>query len=257
MSSFSATPNGRMPCCVILVAYHASDYETVLRLLEEFKFQTGFNWQYAIVVDNRRVLKPGKLPNNLSVEVIQGTNTFWEFSGWDQGLRHAAKWPESGVIALLNDSFVRNWTVTRASHPYIQMMQAAAAAGFIAAWRDSFSILRPPYFSRRTNSRLAFLHTQHCVVMADSIESAIEVAQQHFNSGKALFTAAELAVLSRWERSQPGRWPVASMPDRRTRIFLEHHLFDTVPVRLMQWFPGSLMSSLRYSLLRRMHGERR
>lgn len=242
---------------LILVSYYARTVDDIVRLLKSFEAVARKRHQEVLVVDNAGFLPLGTVAGDGRLEIIRGSNSSWEFSGWYEGLSYAARWPSTYVLTLLNDSYQRNWTITKASRSIIDAMYGAADNEVIAGWLDNFSMLKRPHFSRRPNSRLIVLAASSRDVMANSLRTAIESCRAITNSGGELFNAIDHKRLEAWIASQPGRWTPEISSTRLQRIFLEHHMFDGVPHSRLQFFPRTYGGTLVYGVLRRLFREQR
>lgn len=240
---------------VILVAYHLNDADEAFALINDFCQKIHLKCSAAIVVDNGGRMKL-HVDEGGGYRVIRGDNSAWEFTGWLAGIS-AMSGMNVPVVALLNDSYGRNWSVSPLSRAYLRRMYRAALNGRVAGWLDNFSHLRPPRFSRRPNSRLVFASGISLQSLALSLNQAISMLSVLREEGQPLFSVDEQACLDRWAASQPGRWAPETLPYRMQRIFLEHHMFDGLAPRLMQFFPSTWLESLTYGVMRRLLGERR
>lgn len=250
----SATATNRVG--VILVTYYILDAPTALRLIDDFCAASRLVCDCAVIVDNNGALV-GQTSSDSRFTIVAGDNTFWEFSGWLQGLIAARNWSKPAVTVMLNDSYTRNWGISAASRFVIRRMHAAALDGRVAGWLDNFSHLRRPRFSRRPNSRLVVLPTSATGLLAASIEAAIRSLTNHLRDGNSLFSAEEQPCIDRWMASQGGRWDSKGIATRSRRIYLEHHILDSLPPRAVVWFPLSWLGSIAYAAWRHACRERR
>ena len=240
---------------VILVAYHLSEADKAFALVDDFCKRMRLPYSIAIVVDNGGSMK--QLADNAGRRrVILGDNSAWEFTGWLKGM-DAMFGTNFPVVALLNDSYGRNWSLSPLSLAYLSRMYRAARNGCVAGWLDNFSYITPPRFSRRSNSRIVFVPGTALQSLSLSLHQAIATLRVLREEGSPLFSADETACLDRWAKSQPGRWAPQTLPYRKQRIFLEHHMFDGLAPRLLRFFPGTWLGSLVYGVFRRVLGERR
>lgn len=247
-----ATASGNQ---LVLVTYYLASAEQVADLVTELQAAIGLEYDRVVIVDNGGAIVDAG-PVGARMTVLRGTNRFYEFSGWLEGL--AVLGPvEGGIITLLNDSFGRNWTISAASRPILAAMVADARAGKIAGWLDNFSYLTRPYFARRPNSRIVMIAPRAAAALAASLAAAIDQCESQIDRGEALFDAASQTRLDRWTATQHGRWSGAALTTRAKRIFVEHHLFDEVPPALLSLRPRYYLSSLMYAASRRFHREAR
>lgn len=249
-----ATGGGKV---MVLVCYYLQTIDDVASLVRSYEDALGVSFERIVAVDNSGSLSQADAASAGRIEVIAGTNTLWEFSGWIEGMDHAATGQAFETITLINDSFVRNWTITNASRPHIHAMYRAADRGRIAGWVDNFSLFSPPYFSARVNSRLVVCGHGRAAMLRNSIEAAIGSYKARIASGAPLFSPEEQAVLDRWVQSQGGRWSASVMESRSARIFIEHHIFDAVDRNDLALVPGGLIKRALYSVARRRYKERR
>lgn len=241
---------------LIIVSYYLRTLDDILQVVEHFNSDVGYLHHKVLIVDNAAALPVGKLLGERSIEIIRGSNRVWEFSGWLEGLESVGWWAVT-TTTLLNDSYLRNWNFTTASRGIVRSMYKAADSGFITGWLDNFSWFQRPRFSRRPNSRLMIIPNASKASIADSLRQAIELSQNLVDQGLPLFDKDEMARLQVWLASQSERWAPATIPSRLQRIFLEHHMFDRVPVSQLTLFPRTIVNSLLYSVLRRLFRERR
>ncbi len=240
---------------VILVAYHLSDAGAAFALIHDFCQKLQKSCSHAVVVDNGGAMTTW-VDNDGNRRVISGDNIAWEFSGWLCGME-AICGAEAPVVALINDSYGRNWSLSSLSLAYMRRMYRAACNGRVAAWLDNFSHLHQPRFSRRPNSRIVFVSAAALIPLSLSLHQAIRALRELTVAGNPLFTPAEQACLDRWTVSQPGRWAPQTLRNRAERIFLEHHMFDALEPGLLQCFPRTWLGSLVYGVGRRLLRERR
>lgn len=255
MPSMTHGDGATVGLAVILVAYHLSEADKAFALIDDFCLLMRLPYSMAIVVDNGGSMKL-LADNDGRRRVIRGDNSAWEFTGWLKGM-DAMRGTNVPVVALLNDSYGRNWSLSPLSLAYLRRMYRAARNGRVAGWLDNFSHLNPPRFSRRPNSRIVFVPANALQSLAFSLHQAIATLCVHKEEGRPLFSADEMACLDRWAASQPGRWAPQTLPYRMQRIFLEHHMFDGLAPGLLQLFPGTWLGSLVYGVIRRVLGERR
>ncbi|AOG01197.1 hypothetical protein BSY18_3073 [Blastomonas sp. RAC04] len=242
---------------LVLVSYYQDTIHGIEQLVASFEAETGFVHDSVIVIDNSGKLTQQGISNVGRFSVHKGSNTYWEFSGWVEGMVLAGTLGAPRLITLLNDSYARNWTITEASRGIIAGMYSAAQKGKVAGWRDNFSFLRKPYFSSRPNSRVVICGQAMAGQLQASIQHAIDQYAERHASGAALFSPDEENILERWVKSQPGRWPKDALQSRLARIFIEHHVFDGIELRNLESFPCGLVGRLVYSLKRRKFQERR
>lgn len=242
---------------LILVSYYGRTIDETLRLINAFDADTNQHHNPVLIVDNAGTLKSGSVPGKRIIEVVHGSNTAWEFSGWLEGLNQISKWNNVATITLLNDSYQRNWTVTSASRYLVRSMYEAADQGLIAGWLDNFSWFRRPRFSRRPNSRLVVLAWKERSHISTSLQAAINRCRSIVKRGDELFDPDDAARLQDWIASQSGRWPPETLPARLQRIYLEHHLFDSVLARQLALFPKSYVTAMLYAVTRRWFRESR
>lgn len=242
---------------LVLVSYYQDTIEGIEQLVASFEAETGFVHRRVIVIDNSGKLTSQGIGEVGRFAVHKGSNTYWEFSGWVEGMQIAWSQDEPALITLLNDSFARNWTITEASRGVIAAMYGAAQQGKVAGWHDNFSWLRRPYFSSRPNSRVVMCGRASASQLQGSIQAAINLYAQRYVAGEPLFSSDETYILQRWVESQPGRWPKDALDSRLARIFIEHHIFDAVDAAQLESFPRGLVGRLIYSLKRRKLQERR
>jgi len=243
---------------LVLVSYYLRSVAAVRELLDAFDADVERHHGQVLVIDNAGVLPVGAVVDDRrKIFVVRGSNQWWEFSGWLEGLGLVKDWPSSMVLTLLNDSYARNWTITSASRPIIFSMYDAAEKGRIACWLDNFSLFRRPVFSRRLNSRLLLVPAQWRDIVAQSLTDAIHHCSSRHGEPTVLFTAAELSRLRAWMSSQANRWDPKTLPSRLQRIFLEHHMLDSVPQELVAAEPATYVGTLVYAIGRRLLSERR
>jgi len=242
---------------LILVTYYVCTLDEIRRLLDAFETSTNLRHDRVLVIDNAGTLNSGSAMGRQTIEVVRGSNTAWEFSGWLEGLSRISDWRNIATITLLNDSFQRNWTVTSASRHLIRSMYKAADRGLIAGWLDNFSWFRRPRFSRRTNSRLVVVPREELSLISTSLETTIDRCRAIVRRSGDLFDADDAARLQEWVASQSGRWAPETLPTRLQRIFLEHHLFESIPAGHLALFPKSYISSMLYAVARRWFREAR
>lgn len=242
---------------LVLVSYYQDTIEGIEHLVASFEAETGFVHDCVIVIDNSGKLTSLGIGEVGRFVVRKGSNTYWEFSGWVEGMQLAASKDAPALITLLNDSYARNWTITQASRGILAAMYRTAQQGKVAGWRDNFSLFRKPYFSSRPNSRVVMCGQPLASQLQGSIQDAIDQYAQRHASGAALFSRDETDVLERWVKSQPGRWPKSALESRLARIFIEHHVFDAIDPHQLESFPRRLVGRLVYSLKRRKFQERR
>lgn len=241
---------------IVLVTYYLQDTAAASRLIDDFCVASKLVCECAVIVDNHGALV-GQTPTDGRFTVVAGDNSFWEFSGWIQGLLAARQWRKPVVTVLLNDSYGRNWEISAASRFVIRRMYAAALKGRVAGWLDNFSHLRRPRFSRRPNSRLVVVPTALVAALATSIKTATVNLTNHLRVGTRLFNDEDQQCIDRWMTSQRGRWDSKTLATRGRRIYLEHHMLDSLPPRTVVWFPRSWLGSLAYAAWRHASGERR
>lgn len=240
---------------VILVAYHLSDAGAAFTLIHDFCQKVQKSCAYAVVVDNGGSMTKW-VNNDGQYRVVKGDNSSWEFSGWLRGME-AISGAVAPVIALINDSYGRNWSLSYLSLAYISRMYCAAGNGCVAGWLDNFSFIQQPRFSRRPNSRIIFVSATALSQLSLSLHQAIRTLRELTAAGEPLFTPAEQACLDRWTASQPGRWAAQTLLYRTQRIFIEHHMFDALAPGLLRCFPRTWLGSLVYGVGRRILRERR
>jgi hypothetical protein len=242
----------------ILVTYYLQSPDAIQTVVRDFGQHTGHSASRVIVVDNAKRLDRGSFRYDGSdFTVLHGSNRFWEFSGWIEGLETAERTNSSGVIGLLNDSYQKNWEFTDISRWQARRMLKAARAGQIAAWRDNFSWLKAPILSTRINSRFLFTPHQLTDQLRVSILAAIGELDRRVRSGRSLFSTDESARLAEWFAKNQSRWDSGSLEQRRHRVFIEHHLLDSVSPAQVSFFPRSTAESVAYAALRHLLGERR
>ncbi|MBA3880458.1 MAG: hypothetical protein C0500_12165 [Sphingobium sp.] len=240
---------------LVLVTYYLKSYAEVDALVAQFEAAIGLRYAHVLIVDNGGAIADAS-PVEGRMRCVRGSNRFYEFSGWLEGLEALGP-QEGGIVTLLNDSFGRNWNITRASAPILAAMIADAKAGRIAGFLDNFFPFSRPYFSRRPNSRLVLLPPDQLGVFARSLAAAIALCERRIAGGEPLFDAETQARLDRWKNSQPGRWSEAALVTRDKRIFVEHHLFDAVPAELLSMRPRHVIGSLAYAVAKRFYKEAR
>lgn len=241
---------------LILVSYYAHSIDEIRRLVDCFDKEVGYEHQWLLVVDNAGVLPVGMDHGRRRIEVVRGSNSAWEFSGWLEGLTQFQNGMAT-TITLLNDSYLRNWNLTAASRGLVRSMYKAAERGFIAGWMDNFSWFQRPLFSRRPNSRLVVVPNTGRDLMAYALAQAINRCRFLVEQAQPLFDEDEMTRLHVWFASQPRRWAPETLPTRLQRIFLEHHIFDSVPDTQLLLFPRTLVNSFLYAVSRRLFRERR
>lgn len=255
MGSMKCADSKTVGLTVILVAYHLREADKAFRLIDDFCQRMQMVCARAVVVDNGGVMKVCA-DNDESRQVISGDNSAWEFSGWLRGIG-AVSVTNVPVVALLNDSYERNWSISPISLVYLRRMYEAARNGRVAVWLDNFSYLRRPRFSRRPNSRIVFVPSEALQSLSLSLKEAIKTLRMLVEERKAIFSTDEQACLDRWATSQSDRWAPQTMPYKMQRIFLEHHMFDRLAPGLLQYFPRAWFESLIYGIGRRVFRERR
>ena len=226
-------------------------------LVDSFDRSARVTHQGILVIDNSGVLPVGVSLGKREMKIVHSPNKFWEFSAMLQGLEDLGSLPASGVLTILNDSFQRNWIITGASRRYVEAMYRAASLGNIAGWLDNFSLIRPPRFSRRPNSRLIVVANSMRSTMAASLARAITRFDEIRNAGGVLFDSDERDRIRAWFSSQGDRWGSAASAVRLGRVFIEHHMFDEVPRDRLCLFPRTYAETLFYGAARRLLGERR
>lgn len=241
---------------LVIVTFGLSSFERVAGLVEGFEAAIDTHHRRILIVDNAGSLKDYP-PVSDRFEVMAGSNSIWEFSGWIEGLKRIDDSAPSTTITLMNDSYGRNWEVTAASRSLIRRMYRDADGGKIAAWLDNFSHFRSPFFSRRVNSRLMVIPSSMRLPLADAVAKAADRARRLKADRRSLFDAASEKRLLRWMASQGARWDPATQHDRLNRIFIEHHLLDALPRSSISYRPRSYFGSLRYAVHRRLTRERR
>lgn len=240
---------------LILVTYYTQNLKELIELLDDYDLSTRRRHANVLVIDNAAKLATGLHRSvDRAIKVVHGTNEAWEFSAWAQGLQDE-QYGTIGTLTLLNDTFGRNWNITFASRSLIHRMYRAAQGGKVAGWVDTFS--RMPQFARRPNSRLVVLASEQRAVMAASVVDAIKRCQRHIELRQPLFSRVEEAQIRKWTALQAGRWGPKAVETRLQRMFIEHHLFDRVPPKLLSLFPETAAGTLVYGLVRRLVRERR
>lgn len=240
---------GYAPVQLILVAYYTQSVDGIIGLVGDFERASRLKIDTVVVINNG-----GGLPNGQAdyrIEIVAGANDFWEFSGWLTGLGHA-RIDDGGLTILLNDSYRRNWTIKWPGRHILSSMVSDASKGRIAGWLDNFTRT-----SRRINSRVIVMPTVLVPALQASMAAAIRACDERQENAEPLFAPADAAQLSRWMQRQDGRWNEASAASRWPRIFVEHHLFDAIPRRLLSLRPRTWLGSQIYGIARKLVGELR
>lgn len=240
---------------VVLVTYYIRQASEAISLVDDLARKLDIKYSEIILIDNSGLISTRGLSNS-NISVLAGTNQYWEFSGWLEGLA-AAKGTAAQTLLLMNDSYQRNWELSKLSVMYLKAMYRSAQRGRVSAWLDNFSHFRRPRFSRRPNSRILFTPRESIDALYLSLSEAINLLRQKIDTEQPLFTNEEQARLTDWAATQPGRWAQETLTARNHRIFLEHHMLDRLPTGSVRWFPRTLPGSWAYALARRLFAERR
>jgi hypothetical protein len=240
---------------VVFVSYYVTDAKAAIMLVDDFCDKIGKTYSEAIIVDNSGCIESFD-PVERRHRVVGGDNSAWEFSGWLRGIEELRS-TSASVIVFLNDSYGRNWSVSLLSRFYLRRMCRAASDDRVAAWMDNFSYFRQPRFSRRPNSRVVFVSASSLISFSESLRGAICSLRERLIKGVPLFTENEQKCLDRWTASQCGRWSTGTLVHRTQRIFIEHHMFQDLDVRSLQFFPRTWLGSIVYGAVRRLLKERR
>lgn len=232
---------------VILVAYYAQTIPDIVTLIDDFARSSGIAVVGIRAIDNGGALPKGRFG---TIEILPGDNAFWEFSGWSAGLSNLDTGQED-LLVLLNDSYRRNWTIRWPGRRILQAMCRAARHGRISGWLDNFSRTQ-----RRINSRIVLLPVTLAPILQKSIDSAIQACRTRQAANEPLFDAQSQMRLEQWMIAQGDRWANGGST-RLPRIFVEHHLFDTIPARMLALYPRTWLGSQIYGIARKMAGERR
>lgn len=241
---------------LLLVTYYVDTRQGASDLVAAFEQAVGRRFAGVLVVDNSQRIEPG---SEGRTTFLRGSNSFQEFSGWLEGLEAFAAIPAAAQmpITLINDSYLRNWTISAASRPIIAAMYGAAARNKIAGWLDNFSHLGKPRFARRPNSRIVVAGPGRAGEFVASLSDAMARCAALEQAGQPLFDTATAARLQAWIDAQQGRWSDDALASRFRRIFVEHHLFDGVPPSHLALKPATYIGSLVYALARRLTREAR
>lgn len=239
---------------LVLVTFYTRTAVELAALVAEFELAARIRFATVLVVDNSGHL--AGIQTDERTRVLGGTNSFQEFSGWLEGIG-ALEEEAGGRLTLLNDSYGRNWEISRASRPIIAAMYRDAARGRIAGWLDNFSHFGPPRFSRRPNSRVVVMPRDLAGIFAASLDRAMKRSTELAQAGQPLFDEASERRLRDWIGTQTGRWDESTLAGRWRRIFVEHHVFDGVPREKLSLRPRSYVGSLIYAAARHLAGERR
>lgn len=94
---------------IILVVYYPDYLDDALRGILRFARLLALEFR-VIVVNNNAELKIA--PPLQDVSVLNGSNLFEEFSGWEEGLRHTKSFSDTNLFVFANDTFSRHrpWT---------------------------------------------------------------------------------------------------------------------------------------------------
>lgn len=97
---------------IILVGYRAADTAKALRFCST-AFDESMVRRKVLVLNNPAMTDRANVPNDW--EVIEGSNQFSEFSGWQEGLRHVQPLEGSSAgVVFINDSVVTHRHFTKA-----------------------------------------------------------------------------------------------------------------------------------------------
>ncbi len=232
---------------IILVAYYGQTIPDIVTLIDDFSRSSGIAVGSVLAIDNGGGLPKGR---HGAIEILPGDNAFGEFSGWSAGLSKVDAGPEQ-LLILLNDSYRRNWTIRWPGRVVLGLMRRAARHGRIAGWLDNFSRTQ-----RRVNSRIVLLPAALAPTLRGSIDAAIEAYRIRKAANEPLFDVQSQMRLDRWMMAQGDRWATGGSM-RLPRIFVEHHLFDAIPSRMLALYPRTWLGSQIYGIARKVARERR
>lgn len=241
----------RLHSTLVLVAYYLENARQAEALADRFEAETGFRHDVVLLVENRGPLAPVSVSRD--IRSVVGDNTAWEFSGMAAGLK-ACEALNPEVCTVLNDSYGRNWDVSSASRSILRDMHGWARQGGVSAWQDVFAWVP---FQQRCNSRLLITGGAAVGAVRKAIESSIARERQITEAGLPLFSAEDARTLDRWENKNPRRWSSDDLARRRRRIYLEHTMLRDLSEPVARLFPAGPYAAVRYTVRRKLEGERR
>lgn len=245
---------------LIYVVWYSSRLSDVKLAIFELGLKLDVCFSNVVVVDNSGSIEMD-CPEE-SIHCVEGTNTFWEFSGYFEGLEYLSTITNPYDVALvLNDSYGKNWDLFWGTKMLMKrMLRDAVEKSAVCFCQDIFRHkVNITQVERTVNSRIFCLPVSSVSTFGSFLRSLCEAKFFDLNERLHNIYADHNNIVERWINMSHKRWTASVLQSVKFRIAIEHSIIflNSVPGQSLRLYPKSPIGSYTLSLIGKIFGERR